>query len=648
MHRLSGETIRQRVVRVALCTAVLTVIALTVGAGPASAHAVVVSSNPEADSHVATPPENVSVVFNEPVSIALGGLTVLDSAGRRVDTGTTNQPQPETIKTDLVGGLKDGTYVANYAITSADGHAIRGSIVFGVGNGALGDVSGLSQRTNPGLDFANKTGQFLTYLGVLAGAGLAFFCAFVAEDDGNRRRLARACRVLLVSGVVGVGVTVVTQAALESGNGLGSVFDTSVLRTIGGQGLGWQTALQAVGLVGCLCSLTARRTVVSQVLALYGGLVATGAFVAFGHALQSSNPWLTVPADVVHVSVASVWLGGLIGLILVLRRQAITLRMADAHLEAGAQHANIDPAPVARSGIADRVMTSERAAVGTSAPVGGSTVLVAPGTGTTLIEREDTRAPTAASLDAAGFDGGDLDRTIAVVGRFSTAAAISVVLLTVAGLVLGVVQVGSIGRLFTTSYGQLLLAKLAIVGVILAMAGFNRYRVLPALGIPAGSPAVRREASRTDRQRWRSLRRVVTFEALGIAAVLGVTAVLANTATSASLPPKPTPFSASQAWDGGSIRLHVTPNAAGGNSFSVRFLDAKGAPIDPVEGVSLYLTLPAQGVGPLNKNLSKVGPGHYTLDRIPDLSIPGKWKLTLQVRVRDFDQRDVDFTDNVT
>jgi copper transport protein len=124
--------------------------------------------------------------------------------------------------------------------------------------------------------------------------------------------------------------------------------------------------------------------------------------------------------------------------------------------------------------------------------------------------------------------------------------------------------------------------------------------------------------------------------------------VLTNTATSASLPPKPTPFTAQQRWDTGSIRLHVTPNAAGANSFAVQFLDAKGTAVDPVEGVSLYLTLRAQGVGPLNKNLKKVGPGHYTLDRIPDLSIPGKWKITLQVRVRDFDQRDVDFTDTVT
>jgi copper transport protein len=633
--------------RVAMVTAVAIILGLTIGAAPASAHAVIVSSNPEADGHVAKPPKDVSIVFSEPVSISLGGLTVLDSSGRRVDTGKTRQPQPQTIRADLVSGLKNGTYVANYAIISADGHAIRGSIIFGVGKGELGDVSGLSQRTNPWLDFANKAGQFLTYLGVMAAAGLAFFCGFVAEEDTTRRRLARSCRWFVGVTAAGIALTVATQAALESGNGLSSAIDATVLRAIGGQGLGWQTALQAVGLVACLFSLTKRRTILSQVLALYGGLVATGSLVVFGHALQSSNPWLTAPADVVHVAVAAVWLGGLIGLTVVLRRQSVAIQTVGTPAKAG---------PVLRS-------TADTRSLGTD----GLALQVAGGPGgTTLLEREEVATTLGGNGHGDGseedrFRGGrdevsSFDGTLAVVGRFSTAAAISVVLLGVAGLVLGVVQVGSLRGLFTTSYGQLLLVKLAVVAVILAMAGFNRYRLLPALGIPAQTRQTSTSAdvgqaadrSENDRHRWQSLRRVVVFEAIGIVAVLALTAALANTPTSASLPPKPVPFSAHQRWDSGSVRLNVTPNAAGANSFSVQFVDAAGKPTDPVAGVSVYLKLPSEGVGPLNKNLTKVGPGHFTLDRASELSIPGRWTITLQVRVRDFDQRNLDFTDNVT
>jgi copper transport protein len=314
----------------------------------------------------------------------------------------------------------------------------------------------------------------------------------------------------------------------------------------------------------------------------------------------------------------------------------------------------------------DAVVAATSTAGPTSAGAGpGGTAraqsVASAGGGTALLERD---GDDAAGDDDSGDDGvGDgnagggsgLDGTLAVVGRFSTAAAVSVVLLAIAGLVLGVVQVGSIRGLFTTSYGQLLLVKLAIVVVILAMAGFNRYRLLPALGVPANSKDVAPPAAAApaavvgpDGQRWRSLRRAVTFEALGIVAVLGVTAALANTPTSASLPPPPVAFSARQPWEAGSVQLDVTPNAAGANGFSVQFLDAAGTPVDPVQGVSVYLKLPSQGVGPLNKNLNKVGPGHFTLDKASDLSIPGQWTITLQVRIKDFDQRDVDFTDTVT
>jgi hypothetical protein len=62
----------------------------------------------------------------------------------------------------------------------------------------------------------------------------------------------------------------------------------------------------------------------------------------------------------------------------------------------------------------------------------------------------------------------------------------------------------------------------------------------------------------------------------------------------------------------------------------------------------VYLTLPAQNVGPLNKNAVKVGTGHYRLERTPDLSIPGEWTVTLQLRVQDFEQKNLDYHDTVT
>ena len=60
-------------------------------------------------------------------------------------------------------------------------------------------------------------------------------------------------------------------------------------------------------------------------------------------------------------------------------------------------------------------------------------------------------------------------------------AVVSVIALMVAGTVLGMTLVGSVSALFETTYGQLLLVKLAVFGLLLVMAGYNRWFLLPWL-----------------------------------------------------------------------------------------------------------------------------------------------------------------------
>jgi copper transport protein len=587
-----------------VAAAAAALILVVIVANPAGAHATVSSSSPGDHEHVATAPNLVSIQFSEPVSIKLGGLTVIDAKGNRVDNGDNRQPTSDRLESTLKPNLADGTYVANYAIISADGHAVRGSVIFGVGNGALSDVSNLATKTDPTLDALSKAGQFLTYLGVMLAAGLAFFTAFIFGDGPERTRLARLTRIAAAIGVVGIAVTVLSQAALETGNGLGSFFETSVAGTVLSEGLGWQCGVQIAGLIACLVSLTPTSTIGSKALALYGGLAATGSFVLFGHATQSPHPWLTEAADVVHVAVGAVWLGGLVGLALVVRSR---LRATTAPTTPAVRPAPSDDGPLRGS--------------------------PAPGTATAVLDRTEVDAPVDVETDMEEL----LSSTIAVVLRFSSAAAISVALLTVAGLTLGIIEVGSLSNLVSTSYGQLVIAKVVVVTLILAMAAYNRYRLLPGLEADPGD-------SRTG---LRSLVRALHVEALGIVAVLAITAVLANTTPSASLPAPPTPFAQTRAVANANVALSISPNQAGSNQTDVQFTDGSGAPVDAVQSVGLYLTLPAKNVGPLVESMPKVGPGHYQLST-PDLSIPGDWTVALQVRVDEFTQKDVDFQDTVS
>src|SRR5207248_2870827 len=101
--------------------------------------------------------------------------------------------------------------------------------------------------------------------------------------------------------------------------------------------------------------------------------------------------------------------------------------------------------------------------------------------------------------------------------RFSRAALALVLALLGTGVLIAVVQVGSIGALLGTRYGRLLVLKLALVLAALATAALGRGRLLPALGgeaVTVGRPAMRRLAGS------------VAVEAACVLAILGVVTAL--------------------------------------------------------------------------------------------------------------------------
>jgi copper transport protein len=601
--------------------------------GTAAAHASVVSSFPVQGAHLPSAPRTVSVVFDQPVKPDNGGLVVLNSTGAQVSTSSSH-PSPDTLQARLPSTLGSGPYVANYTVTSVDGHVVSGGIVFLVGKAKPGQIGQLARHTSAVAGTVDKLGQFLIYLGVLAGTGLAFFVAFILDAGPEWALLRRWWVAAVAVGVLGMAITAVSQTALTGGS-WGAVGHWAVVRQAVGGKFGAQSLLQLVALGACLWSLRRRvPTLTAQLAAFYGLLVAAGAFVVFGHASVSPERWLSTPADVVHAVAAAMWLGGLVGLVVVLRRRTRTARVA-----------------------------GELAAPG--APAFDQTILVSAepastssrrGTATALLER--TAPPRARSQENAG-DGRDgaqqpyrvsepkrsvLSSTAEVVGRFSTMAGISIGALLVAGVLLAVAEVGSIWNLFDTGYGQILLVKIALVGVVAFVAAYNRFLLLPFL-----SRAAAANGSTGPGAGWRRLLATVQLEAVGVVAILGVTAILANSTPSngATAAARPVPFNQTQPFEGGHITLRITPNQAFVNNMVVQFTDAKGTPQDKAETVSAYLILPSQNVGPIITDLQKVGVGRFVLHDTPDPPIVGRWEITLQIQVDAFDELDASFVDQV-
>jgi methionine-rich copper-binding protein CopC len=98
---------------------------------PARAHAFLEHAEPRVGTTVGASPPALTLVFTEPVEAAFSRVEVFDQHGKRVDSGTTEHPAPDTLRVPLPP-LPPGEYTARWAVVSVDTHATEGSFTFSV------------------------------------------------------------------------------------------------------------------------------------------------------------------------------------------------------------------------------------------------------------------------------------------------------------------------------------------------------------------------------------------------------------------------------------------------------------------------------------------------------------------------------------
>lgn len=216
---------------------------------------------------------------------------------------------------------------------------------------------------------------------------------------------------------------------------------------------------------------------------------------------------------------------------------------------------------------------------------------------------------------------------VQVVERFSRFAIWSVILLALSGTIMGVMIVGSLEVLVTTTYGLTLLLKIGILTPIIAIAGYNRLRLVPTLSTRP-----------TARGQWRLLTRTLTCEAVLLVAVLAVTGFLTNLSPgqdhhshTAESPAAPVTVSAEA--QELAVEGSLEPALTGDNriTFALRYEDE---PVTPDE-VTLRATLPEHDLGPFEvvPDLD-TDTGEYTA-QLP-LPVAGSWQVQVSARVSTF------------
>jgi copper transport protein len=294
-------------------------------ASPASAHAVLVSTSPVAQSVLSNAPAEVVLTFSESVRQVPDKIRVLGPDGSRVDRGQPRFNGPAvTIGVDTAAPR--GTYLVSYRVISADSHPVAGGFTYSVGapSATPADDGGTS-RVDPVVPVAVSVAKYLGYAGLVLLVGPVLVLSLLWP-----RRLSRQGPARVVWTGVGL-VTFATVAGLwlqmpyTNGGGLFTVTGQELQDVLG-------STFGAVHLVR-LGILAAGAILLRPLLAGRAGhsdhlllaVLAVAGLVTWplaGHPAASVVPAVSVVVDAVHLAGMAVWLGGLVMLVGFLLRQA--------------------------------------------------------------------------------------------------------------------------------------------------------------------------------------------------------------------------------------------------------------------------------------------------------------------------------------
>lgn len=300
------------------------------GAAPASAHAALRTTDPDDGSVVQRAPRHLTLTFTESVGLLDDSFRVFGPDQRRVHTGEAQHAdgRSDTARVGLPGKLARGTYTVAWRVVSADSHPVSGAFTFSVGK-----RSATTAQVDTGPDEDPLTGGLYDaarYLAYLAAALLVGTVAFAllcrpADTSPLRRPLVAAWWTLLGSTVV----LLMLRAPYETGAGPATAFDLSALeRTLTGRpGLALLARLAVLLLTAAfLLRLSRHRDRQEPVLRVVGAALAVAlalTWAAAEHASAGIQVPLAMTSSVLHLVATGVWLGGLVALLLTLRRASV-------------------------------------------------------------------------------------------------------------------------------------------------------------------------------------------------------------------------------------------------------------------------------------------------------------------------------------
>ncbi len=181
---------RGRTVRMLLAGGLLAGFAVLGIATPASAHNVLVGSQPTNGAQLAVGPTRVELDFNAPVQNGPNEITVIGPDGKHWERTDKAAVDGNSVSTTVAPLGPVGVYTIGYRIISADGHPVQGEVRFTLTQAGTGTpVAAASASTSGSTGSGGGGVPIWVWIGgavVLLGAGL-----FIALRMSGRTEDAR-------------------------------------------------------------------------------------------------------------------------------------------------------------------------------------------------------------------------------------------------------------------------------------------------------------------------------------------------------------------------------------------------------------------------------------------------------------------------
>ena len=582
------------------------IVALIASSLPNSfAHPVYVKSTPQAFQTVAAPPPAVNVFFTEPIELKYSKISVIGPDGNRVDKNDPHNVGGDTasVGVSLQAGVPDGTYTVSTKVLSAvDGHSVDNAFTFGVGSGSILSGQAPEQQTQNLLSIPEVASRYPGMIGQVMVVGGAFAALWLWKPIARVPWLSEALAQKKIA------------------------IDKAMVKFV----------------------------IIGVILILASGVAM---IVVQANSIGSSVP------DAIATKFGNVWLSRML--------QSAILGAIAFSVYRKVLRKNVGPG------------RSETLAI----LILGLAILV---TSSLIAHAAATSQITAIALDffhdaaAAIWIGGLIfigfiaaPRILLIADEKVKATAISLLIprfSIIVVAILGVVAITGplllysietdLSLILSSIYGQFLIIKLSLAGIMLAMGAYSQFAIQKkAVSVVSSSGGGGGGTSmiQTKSPNFKHFGKFLKIEAaVGIALLLMVSLMANSSVPSGQFPayenqrqlaiasgangpsdgqttqgsgqnsPITTDFVQTTylGESGSKIKLAISPFDVGQNNFKISFIGADGNPVNSIESATIKMTQTEKAIGPITIDTSKQSDGVFTSDA--SFGVAGKWDVIIE------------------